>query len=235
MKIIPALTGPMSGKLGGMVASRNRGGQYFRRKAVPVNPDSNRQSAVRSNFATLISYWNNTLTPAERDSWSQWAANTPRIDSLGQTHVLTGQNAFVGCNSLQLLAGLPIIDENTGAYNRGESIVSTDGAFVNIPPVGIDLGVYYAASASANGNTMVFFGLPQNKSVNFYKGPYRYVDIKPITQGTPYSLSPIDDVDWPFVIPENVRLPVRLVNVFADGRYTDGFNGLIDLGVVPPP
>ena len=91
MKIIPALTGPMSGKLGGMVASRNRGGQYFRRKAVPVNPDSNRQTAVRSNFATLISLYNNDLTPAQRQSWIQWAANTPRIDSLGQTHVLTGQ------------------------------------------------------------------------------------------------------------------------------------------------
>lgn len=235
MKIIPALTGPMSGKLGGMVASRNRGGQYFRRKAVPVNPDSNLQTAVRSNFATLISQWNNLLTPAERDSWIQWAANTPRIDSLGQTHILTGQNAFVGSNSLRLQAGLTLVREITGPYNRGETVASASGDFINGPPVGIDLNTIFSAAASDDGDILIFFGRPQNQSVSFYKGPYRFTTAQPFAAAASMTLQVVDDTLFPYTIPENVNLPVRIVTVFDDGRYTDGYNGMISLGVIPPP
>lgn len=235
MKIIPALTGPMSGKLGGMVASRNRGGQYFRRKAVPVNPDSNRQTAVRSNFATLISLWNNSLSDADRASWTQWAANTPRIDSLGQTHILTGQNAFLGSNTLRLLAGLPMVNAISGPYNRGETSNVSVAVFGNLPPVAVDISMTFSAPASDDGDTLVFFGRPQNNSVNFYKGPWRFAEAVTFSTNTPISGITIDDTNWPFAIPENSRLPIRVVNIFDDGRYTDAFSGLFDLGTIPPP
>lgn len=235
MKIIPALTGPMSGKLGGMVASRNRGGQYFRRKAVPVNPDSNRQTAVRSNFATLISLYNNDLTTAQRQSWIQWAANTPRIDSLGQTHVLTGQNAFVGSNSLRLLAGLPLVREITGPYNRGEASSVATAEFANLPPVSVDLTMNFSAPASDEGDSLIFFGRPQNSSVDFYKGPWRFTQVLAFSTNTPSTGITIEDNAWPFIIPENTRLPIKIVNIFDDGRYTDAFSGLFDLGAIPPP
>lgn len=235
MKIIPALTGPMSGKLGGMVASRNRGGQYFRRKAVPVNPDSTRQVEVRSNFATLISYWNNLLTPAERDSWTQWAANTPRIDSLGQTHILTGQNAFVGYNSLRLQAGLAVVEENTGVYNRGEAAAIASAEFINAPPVALDVTLTYASVPSANGNALIYIGRPQNLSVNFYKGPYRFTQAFPVIAGTPITINDIAETVWPYPIPENIKLPMRVVTTYVDGRYTDGFDTLVELGTIPTP
>lgn len=235
MKIIPALTGPMSGKLGGMVASRNRGGQYFRRKAVPVNPDTTRQVAVRSNFATLISYWNNLLTQAERESWIQWAANTPRIDSLGQTHILTGQNAFVGYNSLRLQAGLAVVEENTGVYNRGEAAAIESAQFVNVPPAALLITLAYSSVPSANGNALIYIGRPQNQSVNFYKGPYRFTQAVSITAGTPISINDIVESLWPYPIPENIKLPMRVVTTYVDGRYTDGFDTLVELGTIPTP
>ena len=235
MKIIPALTGPMSGKLGGMVASRNRGGQYFRRKAVPVNPDSTRQVEVRSNFATLISYWNNLLTPAERDSWTQWAANTPRIDSLGQTHILTGQNAFVGFNSLRLQAGLTVLEENTGVYNRGEAASIASAVFINTPPVALDVTLTYSANPSADGSALIYIGRPQNLSVNFYKGPYRFAQAVPVVENTPITINDIAETVWPYPIPENVKLPMRVVTTYVDGRYTDGFDTLVEPGTIPPP
>lgn len=235
MKIIPALTGPMSGKLGGMVASRNRGGQYFRRKAVPVNPDTGRQVQVRSNFATLISLWNNVLTPAERESWTQWAANTPRIDSLGQMHVLTGQNAFVGSNSLRLLAGQALVKEITGPYNRGESSSVARAEFGNPVPIVVDMDMNYSAPASDDGDSLIFFGRPVNATVNFYKGPWRLAMAQSFTGTTPSLNIEVPDTVWPWSIPENSRLPIKIVNIFDDGRYTDGFSGLFDLGAIPPP
>lgn len=235
MKIIPALTGPMSGKLGGMVASRNRGGQYFRRKAVPVNPDTGRQSEVRSNFATLISMWNNELTQSQRNSWIQWAANTPRIDSLGQTHILTGQNAFIGSNSLRLQAGLPLVLENTGAYNRGETVVVQSAEFVNSTPVSIELTLAFEAPASANANIIIHFGRPQNNSVEFYKNPFRFAKFDAVSQGADLTITPISNTLWPFAVPENTKLPVKTTVLYDDGRYTNGFISLTSLGVIPPP
>ena len=151
MKIIPALTGPMSGKLGGMVASRNRGGQYFRRKAVPVNPDSSLQVERRSAFASLISMWNNELTTPQREDWTVWAANTPRLDSLGQTHVLTGQNAFVGCNSLRVIAGQTILKVAPTIFNRGEALSFTNAAYDPGPPELLDINFSYGSLSSAPG------------------------------------------------------------------------------------
>ena len=235
MKIIPALTGPMSGKLGGMVASRNRGGQYFRRKAVPVNPDSTRQVEVRSNFATLISYWNNLLTPEERESWTQWAANTPRIDSLGQTHVLTGQNAFVGYNSLRLQSGAAIVEENRGTFNRGEAIGVSFGACTNGRPVELFVTLAYNADPSGAGSTLIYIGRPQNQSVTFYKGPYRYATSVAVTSGNPIADITIRQSTLPYAAGENINLPVRLVSIYDDGRYTSGFDTIVTLGVIPPP
>lgn len=235
MKIIPALTGPMSGKLGGMVASRNRGGQYFRRKAVPVNPDSTRQVAVRSNFATLISAWNNELTPEERESWIMWAANTPRIDSLGQSHILTGQNAFVGFNSLRLLAGEAIVTENTGVFNRGEAVAVGTIALINPGPPELEYNFVYNAPASGAGDSLIFIGRPQNLSTSFYKGPYRFTVKVPFTSGGAIADGSLVLTTLPYVISGNQNIPIKVVNVFDDGRYTASFESLLPVGSIPPP
>lgn len=235
MKIIPALTGPMSGKLGGIVASRNRGGQYFRRRSTPVNPNSQLQTEVRANFATLVSYWNNELDDSERQTWALWAANTPRLDSLGQTHVLTAQNAFIGFNSLRIQASLSILKENTGAYNRGEAISAASISYVNGPPVELDLALTYGANPSAAGVTLIYQGRPQNQTVNFYKGPYRFVRTYPITAGVPFTAFNMDPDDLPFPPGEDRNFPIRIVNLYNDGRYTNGFESIMPLGTIPPP
>jgi hypothetical protein len=233
MKIIPALTGPMSGKLGGMVASRNRGGQYFRRKAVPINPDTNLQTARRSVFATLISQYNNGLTPAERASWTNWAANTPRIDSLGQTHVLTGQNAFVGYNALRIQGGGALVTTNTGVYNRGESARTV--SLIASSATAWDLNVAFSADTSEAGDLLVFLGRPQNPSVEFYKGPYRFAQAEAIAANTDIAVVDIGNINaLPFPAVVGEKLPIKLVMVYDDGRYTDAVRFLTVIPAFTP-
>jgi len=43
----------LSGSAGGTTASRNRGGGYFRNKAVPTNPDTVFQQAARAILAAF--------------------------------------------------------------------------------------------------------------------------------------------------------------------------------------
>ena len=228
MKIIPAMTGPMSGKLGGMVASRNRGGQYFRRKAVPVNPDSPLQVARRSAFASLIALWNNELTPAERDGWTVWAANTPRIDSLGQTHVLTGQNAFVGCNSLRIIASQTVLRSAPTIFNRGEALSFTNAAYDPGPPALLDINFSYGALTSAAGRALLFMGKPQNESINFFKGPYKFVSSTVFTAGTANIFFSQDPALYPFTYGPDQKIPCRVVTLYDDGRYSAGYDVLVD-------
>ena len=53
MKYIGLLSSAASGKLGGIVASHNRGGQYFRHHSIPVQSRTPAQRLVRYALAAF--------------------------------------------------------------------------------------------------------------------------------------------------------------------------------------
>lgn len=86
MKILDV---PQSGSVAGVTSSRNRYGQYRRTKAIPVNPNSPKQAAVRANFGTLSTLWQQ-LDDGARTEWKDWADTHTFTDSLGQSITLSG-------------------------------------------------------------------------------------------------------------------------------------------------
>jgi hypothetical protein len=92
-----------------MTLSHNRGGMYFRARAIPVNPNTERQGIARENLATAVAAWTNTLTVGERQGWDSYAAATPVTDVLGDQLILSGQQFFTRNTTTRLVAGLPII------------------------------------------------------------------------------------------------------------------------------
>jgi hypothetical protein len=96
----------MSGKAGGTIASRNKGGAYFKQWVNPTNPNSSRQQEVRSSFAEFSTKWSNTLTQAQRDGWATFADQNPITDRFGDVLKMTGQNAYVRLNQRLRDAGL---------------------------------------------------------------------------------------------------------------------------------
>ncbi len=98
MKFLPGIAvGAASGSMGGVVASHNRGGQYFRRRATPVNPMTSFQSEVRAQLAGLSSGWRN-LTDEQRLAWEQAATSYTTVNSLGSSVQLTGQQLYIRAN-----------------------------------------------------------------------------------------------------------------------------------------
>lgn len=85
---------PQSGSQADTVASRNRFGQYNRTRAMPTQPRTARQVAVRGYLTDASQAWR-ALTDAQRASWRAYALTTPKTDSLGQTIYPTGHQAFV--------------------------------------------------------------------------------------------------------------------------------------------
>lgn len=121
MKFESAFVGDLSGSVGGLTASRARGGvDYFRFRATPTNPDTALQQTVRSALATLSQRWGGTLTQSERDSWIAAADGSPK----------QGLNLYVAANTPRIQGGLDIVDELTGSAGTDVStvVVSTVSA-----------------------------------------------------------------------------------------------------------
>ena len=86
-----------SGSLGGITFSHNRGGQYIRHRAVPVNSNTPQQQAMRNIVTLLVAHWNSTLTGAQRDGWSAYAAAVTYVDALGEPRVINGMSMYMAC------------------------------------------------------------------------------------------------------------------------------------------
>lgn len=101
MKFTSAFVGDLSGSVGGVTASRARGGvEYFRFRKTPVNPNTALQVAVRARLSALATAWRNDLSIVQRESWVAAAEGSE----------LQGQNLYVAYNSYRLAAGLTRVE-----------------------------------------------------------------------------------------------------------------------------
>jgi hypothetical protein len=101
---------PQSGSVAGVTSSRNRFGQYKRTRAIPVNPASSFQTAVRARMQTNADAWK-ALTSTQRIGWNDFGLNFARTDSLGQVYNLTGFQAYVSVNNNRLAAGDAVLSD----------------------------------------------------------------------------------------------------------------------------
>jgi hypothetical protein len=111
MAIATPILANLSGSIGAVTWSHNRGGPYARRRSVPVNPNTAKQQSVRQALGIVSGIWR-SLTPPQQVAWGDWAALNPVVNSLGQTIQLSGQSAFCSLNARiwQSTGGLTIPD-----------------------------------------------------------------------------------------------------------------------------
>jgi hypothetical protein len=72
LKFTSQIVAGASGSIRGLTASHNRGGQYFRGRTIPTNPNSVFQQAVRNNLSVLQTRFLSTLTAAQRLAWTTY-------------------------------------------------------------------------------------------------------------------------------------------------------------------
>lgn len=215
--ISPSMAGEIRGSIGGATFSRNRSGSYMRRRAVPVNPNTPRQNDARGRMTNLAILWTTTLTQDQRDAWDEYAANVPSTNKLGEAINLTGINWYVSTNSLILQAGGTRLDDAPTLFERG---LSPDGLTVSASEATQQVSFGFDdAEAWANedgGYCLVFLGLPQNASRNFFNGPFRFMDV--VEGATLAAPATPQLMDVPFPIAEGQKLFVECLAVRADGR-----------------
>jgi hypothetical protein len=217
----PTFGDQLSGSVGGVTASHNRGGTYFRQRAIPTNPGSAFQAAVRGYFAALAAAWRDTLTQAQRDDWETYAINTPVQNRIGDPIILPSLAMYQRSNVARLQASLARVDAAPTTFGLPEFSVPTFGA----PDAAADqVDVNFANTdtwASASGGAMlVYASRPQNPSISFFKGPYRLAGTI-LGAGTPPTSPATLDLPFPVAAGQRVFFRVRVTE--ADGRLSASF------------
>lgn len=116
----------ISGKAGGSVYSRNRGGEYFKNFVMPTNTITAARQAIRAQFGALASGWR-SLTQTQRNSWIEGAAAYPRTNPFGDQKILQPNALFVGQNQNLLYADVDMIS-SIGAPEGTIGVISQETA-----------------------------------------------------------------------------------------------------------
>lgn len=221
MKYKPLIGDQQSGSMGGITASHNRGGTYFRQRAIPVNPNTPYQQAVRSLMAQLTSAWFNILTADQRTAWEAYAENVPYTDKLGEPRNIGGLGAYVGCNIPRLQAGKTRVDPGPVIYNRGEFTAPTIASITAPSALSLGFTVTDEWVDEDDAHLIVLCSRGENASINFFKGPYRYADTVDGDSGTPPT-SPAA-ITVPFVLVAGQKCFIQARVSRADGRLSTPF------------
>lgn len=215
MKFKSGLVTQASGSIGGMTASRNRGGNYLRGRAIPTNPSTMLQAAVREGLGMLANMWA-TLTQAQRDGWATYALNVPVINSLGDSIKLTALNMFIRSNAPLNQAGLDLVVAAPTEFNLGmtpevESFTLEAGGVT--PTATITWG---AQDLTGDDRLLFYLSKPLSPTIKYYNGPYRFVKSEP---GDSSSVV-IATADYPFPYAAGNKVVARVQVCRLDGRLS---------------
>lgn len=221
MLLKSAIVSSGSGSVGGFTLSHNKGGMYLRSRAIPTNPNSTQQQTIRTAVANLTSRWNNILTEGERVGWDLYAANVPLLNPLGDPLNVTGLNMYIRSNVARYQTSAVYRDIAPTTYNLGEFTqpVITAEAAGDTASVTFDNTDEWA---NEDDSAMVIYASrPQNASINYFKGPYRYMDIVE-GDGTTPPTSPAS-MGLPFAVEAGQKVFFRAIVYRVDGRVSHSF------------
>lgn len=216
-----------SGSIGGITASRNRGGPYMRGRAVPTNPNTPQQQAVKSAAAQLASLWRNTLTEAQRTAWDLYSENVPLPNSLGQNRVVGGLAMYIRSNVSRIasgVAGLIRVDDAPIIFNLGDvgplTVESATAATDIVSMAFTDTDEWVDEDAAA---LLVYTGRAQNPSINYFKGPYRFAGAVEGDSTTPPTTPAAITAAFNIDVDNRTFVFARVSR--ADGRLSTPFRG----------
>lgn len=216
MKFNSLVYGAVSGSIGGITYAHNTGGMYARARATPTDPASSFQQALRNAMGALTTRWLTTVTAAQRAAWDVFSQNVPVLDTLGQPRLIPALSWYIKCNSLRLQASVAVVDAGPTVYELATLTLPVPA----ITPAGTTVSVAYTNTDSwageVGGYLLVYASRPQNATINFFKGPYRFAGKVAGAVVPPTSPSVIT---LPFTSgPAGSRQFFKWVAVRADGR-----------------
>jgi len=171
--ILGPMVGQASGKIGGMVFSRNRGGTYVRRRAHPTTNTSPYSEAVKAAFASVSTAWG-SLDAAGRQAWQVWSANNPIVDRVGQKITLDGHAAYCRVNCFRELIDDSLLDlPPVVGPPAGLQSLSVDGAMLS----GTILASFTPSQATTSMRLALQAAVKESTARQYVNGSFRHCGV----------------------------------------------------------
>ena len=209
----------LSGSINGWVYSHNRAGAYIRNRSLVTNPNTSFQVEARGNFRDAVDAWTNNLSDTSRGEWETYAANTPVLNRLGDPILLSGQQMFIrSYQAIAMVGG----DAPTGApaiFDLGTFTVPTITADASAGELSIAFNNGDAWAVAEGGFLSIKQSRPQNETINFFRGPWRFVGSVAGALIPPASPATIPALFLPLTAGQKLFFEVRAID--ADFRVTN--------------
>lgn len=237
----PAISPPPVGSSGGITFKGDRGTSVCRARAMPVDPLSTRQSAVRPSFAGVAQHWK-LASPTQQASWDDYAAAVPVPAPGGGMHFISGFLSFCRSNfywlqianfSARWPVPIPaqIVFDGPTIFDLGESVASITAATVG--PVDAELFGTFSAPLSDAAAVLVYAGRLVNDSVEAYYHPFQLAFVTG-ESGSPSSFHWVvgdytaPDSWWSSILPQAGQFQaLRVLLLFDDGRLSLPFETVV--------
>jgi len=208
----------IAGSIGDDTYARNPAGPYVRDRVTPTDPNTSIQQSVRTAMSNASAAWA-SCTEDQREGWRVFAANTPRLNRLGETITLTGQQAFLQQAHLRSLWFAGIVYDAPTTFE--------------LPPpprcehernaLGSQYKLYFDDAddwyADSGGYLIIQIGQAQLDTINFYKHPMQS-NLR--LDGGTSEYSPAIGY-YPFTSPKwfsNRNVWIRARQMLSDGRVS---------------
>lgn len=172
-----------SGKIGGHVASKNRGGAYFRTKVTPSNPQTSAQLNVRSLFTSLSQAWKG-LTEEQRNAWNAAVSLYKRTNIFGDLKEPSGINLFQRLNNNLAQIGEATILEPPLPAEVPALFITGLAASTGAGTLGI---TFEPTPAPAGTSFVVRASKPLSPGISYSKNQMRVIGYFEAAQASPYA------------------------------------------------
>jgi len=171
-----------SGKVGGIVFSKNKYGAYTRQKVSPINPQTTAQSRVRQFLASAAGAWK-ALTEAQRLAWKNAVSEWKKTNIFGDAQVLSGFNLFCKCYKTAKDIGESVLSTYAGSA-APVGVTSLSGEFDTDPEA---LSLTFTPAIPLDEKWLLFATAPVSKGKTFVKSEYRLITVLASTDASPYA------------------------------------------------
>jgi hypothetical protein len=212
-----------SGSIGGITYAHNAGGAYTRARSIPTNPNTARQQIVRNLMAQLTSAWQETLTPAQRLAWKVYSDNVTLPNPLGDPINTGAATHYYRSNVPRMQGGAARQDDAPTTFNLGDMTPATFAASAATALLSVTFDNTDSWANEDDAHALVYCSAPQAPTINYFKGPYRYLDGIDGDSITPPT-SPADFATL-HTLTAGQKLFVQIRVSRADGRLSSPFRG----------
>jgi len=172
----------VSGSIGGTTFSRNRGGQYMRRRAIPSIVSSTYAMQIKAILAAQSQNFRD-LTTAQRAAWYAYAQQNPVLNALGNAFTKSGHQAYVAINtrlsliSATLLTVPPIAAAPDALLTYSQTMDIGAGTFA---------ATFTATPLGATSRLFTRAAVVNSPAVNYVTNLLRFVGVSAAAQATGY-------------------------------------------------